>query len=603
MASRVASSLVPVLILALLPAIAAQAPAPADTGALRAELLAALDTGDYTLQELLLPADPAAHSARFGLLLVDVELDGEARTLELYPHSLRADDYRLVVQDASGEHPGVSEAPATWRGQVLDAPGSVVAASIRDGGLTAWLRLGPDAAPHAIQPARRLAPDAGFGPATHAVHSSRDTLWRDVSCGTPDRAAPLPDDDVHTSGGGQGVGPGDATQVWTCEIACDADVQFYQDNGSSVAATEADIESILNGVEAIYQSNVAVVYEITHIIVRTAEPDPYSESDSSALLLQFLNHWNNQQQAVPRDVAHLFTGRNLSGSVIGVAYLNTICGLESAYGLSESNYSGSFTNRVALTAHELGHNWSAPHCNGAGDCQIMCSSVGGCGSVTAFGNGSKGYINNKKTSSFCIDQPPPTSPPVLFGSSAPSVSVFHPPLLSLYGQGFEAHEQVLVGDVVVDPTDINVASNTLMYVTPPTPTALGANDLVVTNVLGPSNALNLTYTAVSSPQISGPALAVTGQPFSLEWAGPPGQTAFLLLSFNPATFQVQGLTLMQDFIILVALPLDHLGLGGLGTPAMPVEAAGNTFRMQIVTIGPGGIATGSSNVHSFLVPF
>jgi hypothetical protein len=232
----------------------------------------------------------------------------------------------------------------------------------------------------------------------------------------------------------------------------------------------------------------------------------------------------------------------------------------------------------------------------------MCSGLGGCGPVTAFGVGSKAYINNKKTTSFCIDQPPPTSPPVLFGSSAPVVSVFQPPLLSLYGQGFLAHEQVLVGDVVVDPGDVNAASNTLMYVEPPVPAALGPNEVVVTNALGPSNALLLTYEPVATPQISGPNLAITGLPFALSWAGPPDQTAFLLLSFSSATFEVQGLTILQDFLILVALPLDHLGLGGLGTPAMPAEAAGQTFRVQIVTVGPGGIATGASNVHSFLVP-
>ena len=115
----------------------------------------------------------------------------------------------------------------------------------------------------------------------------------------------------------------------------------------------SDIEKILIGVEAIYGDQVEILYEIGTIIVRTAEPDPYTSSNPSTLLNQFDAHWSSQQQGVQRDIAHLFTGVNLDGSVIGIAKLGVICSQNNGYGLSQSKYTSSLLLRTRLTAHEL----------------------------------------------------------------------------------------------------------------------------------------------------------------------------------------------------------------------------------------------------------
>ena len=60
------------------------------------------------------------------------------------------------------------------------------------------------------------------------------------------------------------------------DIAFDTDVEFYSLNGDSVANTVADIEDVMNGVSMIYENQLGISYEITTIIVRTTEPDPYS---------------------------------------------------------------------------------------------------------------------------------------------------------------------------------------------------------------------------------------------------------------------------------------------------------------------------------------
>ncbi len=68
-------------------------------------------------------------------------------------------------------------------------------------------------------------------------------------------------------------------------------------------------------------------------------------------------------------LGHLFTTRNLSGNVIGIAWLGSLC--EDFYGTALSQL--FTTNQAALTilvAHEIGHNFNAPHDNQAGSpCQ------------------------------------------------------------------------------------------------------------------------------------------------------------------------------------------------------------------------------------------
>src|SRR5690606_23167451 len=149
-------------------------------------------------------------------------------------------------------------------------------------------------------------------------------------------------------------------------------------------------EAVMNGVDLIYARDANVRFEITTTIVRTSVNDPYDGTDSGAILDQFRAHWNANHGSIHRDTAHLMPGRDVDGNVIGVAWLSVLCGTGYDYGYSQSRFSGSMAYRTALTAHEVGHNFSAGHCNGDSDCWIMCSGIGGCsGNVTKFGERSR----------------------------------------------------------------------------------------------------------------------------------------------------------------------------------------------------------------------
>ncbi|RME63759.1 MAG: hypothetical protein D6790_04235, partial [Caldilineae bacterium] len=152
--------------------------------------------------------------------------------------------------------------------------------------------------------------------------------------------------------------------VWFAEIAFDTDVEFYRANSSSTQATVDDIEAVLNGVDAIFMRDVRIGYQLTSIIVRTTEPDPYNSTDAHTLLDQVRAEWWDTLRNDRWDIAHLMTGKNLNGTTIGVAWTATVCRDRShALGLSESRFSATFNRRIWLTAHELGHNWGACHCD------------------------------------------------------------------------------------------------------------------------------------------------------------------------------------------------------------------------------------------------
>lgn len=192
------------------------------------------------------------------------------------------------------------------------------------------------------------------------------------------------------------------------EIAIDADVEYYNLNGQSESFTVSDIETIMSAVNAQYEAQVGITHQITTIIVRTAEPDPYTTTNPEDLLVEFRDYWNTNHADITRAVAHLFTGKDLVGSIIGIAYVSVVCNDTFAYGLSESKFSANFARRQTLTAHEPGHNWSSSHCDEVGSCtdccplgHTMCSSVPAMPSNT-FSTCSVDVIDTFRDASTCL---------------------------------------------------------------------------------------------------------------------------------------------------------------------------------------------------------
>jgi hypothetical protein len=311
-------------------------------------------------ESLILPTDAGAGFS------IDAQLGEDTVTIDFKPYSVRSPDhFQVLIDTPAGLVPYNAPPSKTYRGVVEDHPGSVAAGAIGPRGLTALIQL-PDGSRYSIEPtpAAAVAETIQSLAATeHVVYNTADVAPTEATCGgAVGGPAPIdiPDHIDLTPEGGSPLTTD--TALFTAELACDADVELFEVMGSEDAVI-ADIENIVNNLNIQYIEQLALAHQITTIIVRTAEPDPYTTSSPGGLLNQFASHWNSAHSDIQRDVAHLFTDRNLSGSTIGIARLGAICSINIAYGLSETTFSSSFSRRVDLTAHELGHNWNAQHCN------------------------------------------------------------------------------------------------------------------------------------------------------------------------------------------------------------------------------------------------
>ena len=347
-------------------------------------------------------------------LYVKTTIDGEDVTLFLTPYSVRTDDFEVWVQGADGglQKLAAPPAPKTYRGSVVEWDAAPVAATWSDGRLTAEVRSA-DRGRWFVEPGG----DAGAPLTEHVAYRADQVQLDEQSCGV---SAAMIEERVEarelerdldadpTSGAAPGATTGERGGAIAAEISFDADVEFFQLNGSSVTATVDDIERVMLGVDNIYRAEVGIKYIVNRIVVRTAQPDPYTSSDPDTLRNQFRSEWENNFAGQERDIAHLMTGRDLDDTTIGIAFIGEVCNRDGlinsgAYGLSQSRFSNAMASRVALTAHELGHNWDATHCNGDADCAIMCSGLGGCtGILTQFGASARNDIIDHRDSRECL---------------------------------------------------------------------------------------------------------------------------------------------------------------------------------------------------------
>lgn len=385
----------------------------------------------------------------------------------LSPYSMRAADCRLLVEGTNGLQEMPLPPVSTYRGYVAGDIGTRVAASIQ--GDRVWAAVIPadeSAEVWFLQPSP--ASDAESGTPEHVRYRESDLIAGDWRCGSTDAAA-----GPSKNAGFDLRGPQCLRQT---DIAFDADYEFYVQNGSSVTNTVNDIENVMNLVEFNYAHDVLITYQTSTIVVRTVDPDPYSQTDGGAILGEFAAYWNANHADVARDITHLMTGRDVDGNVIGVAYLTVIC--NPGYGFSQSRYTTNLAFRAGLTSHELGHNWSAPHCDGDPDCYIMCSGIGGCaGNVRNFGVRSRTAITAHRDSRTCLapdgPYPSPMNPRTNPDSSA-----------TLTGQPVTV-------DVLANDIDANCNTLTITSFD-----ALSANGGIVARSVGtgPGGRDELTYT-------------------------------------------------------------------------------------------------------------
>ncbi len=462
------------------------------------------------LAESALPdtADRSALEPLADFFTVSLQLGDQAVVAAVQLAPVRSPAFTQYIDrgsaNSSSKHPDLAS-PArelSYAGTVADHPGSRITINFVGGMARAIIDMGPnpdgtDSPFWFIQSAREA--DATANIATYLAYPASGTqLPSGYHCGGQLTApAGLAQ---HTDDGPTPEGP---TCNRLADIALDADFSFYTANGSSTVTTQADIDSIMNGLRLIYARDTNILFNISATIIRSTNT-LYASTDIRTLLNAVQSEWQTNQTAIVRDLTHLLTGQ-ATGGTIGLAYVNVVC-TTAAYGVSNVQFTTNLSSRIGVVAHEIGHNFNALHCDGDSDCYIMCSGIGGCsGNVTRFGSRSIPAIRSHATSRSCMTNTGPFATPVAPRAADDTAAAGLTPIFI---------------DVLANDTDTNCDSVTISSFSPISARGatitrsvgtglFGRDRLSYTPILGNSLSDSFTYTATDAALSAAATVRVT----------------------------------------------------------------------------------------------
>lgn len=142
------------------------------------------------------------------------------------------------------------------------------------------------------------------------------------------------------------------------EIRLFADQEWFTRFGSD---SNAQMLTFLNSAETIYEEQLSVIFDVISAETYTSNPGTLNTTASETLLENFGAILAADVVRSTADILHLFSGKDLDGSTLGIAYIGSVCfsaGPEFKTGLSQYHTASS---TYLIFAHELGHNFGADH--------------------------------------------------------------------------------------------------------------------------------------------------------------------------------------------------------------------------------------------------
>ena len=161
------------------------------------------------------------------------------------------------------------------------------------------------------------------------------------------------------------------------DMAVVTDEAFNRSNRDPNAAVIAR----MNIVDGIFSEQLGVQISLVDVLPVPPNVD-LTATNASNLLNQF-GQFSNSNLFNHPGIAHLFTGLNLDGRTVGIAYFRSLC--SARFGVGVDQITGTGAAGALTVAHELGHNFGAPHDNEVGS---PCSATPGTFLMNPLLNGS-----------------------------------------------------------------------------------------------------------------------------------------------------------------------------------------------------------------------
>ena len=150
--------------------------------------------------------------------------------------------------------------------------------------------------------------------------------------------------------------PGAVSEI---TIGAIGDYEFTNAMGGDAGAAAA-ITTRLNNVDGYFSQQVGVQIRIAIPIETFNDPaDPFTKSYANDLLNEVSTYREGSASQRAQGLTHLFTGRDLDTTTVGVAWLGTLC--QDYFGAGLSQGTGGPTIDSLVAAHEIGHNFNAEH--------------------------------------------------------------------------------------------------------------------------------------------------------------------------------------------------------------------------------------------------
>ncbi len=152
------------------------------------------------------------------------------------------------------------------------------------------------------------------------------------------------------------------------EVSALGDALFRARYSSDQQASD-EILTRLNNIDGIFSSQLGIEIQVPTLHVDDAIAAQLSATTSASTLIDDLAALRERTPALrTRGLTHLFTGRDLDGNTVGIAYTGTLCDNRHSAGLTQIGRSSGIDSLVA--AHEIGHNFGAIH-----DGEAQCANT------------------------------------------------------------------------------------------------------------------------------------------------------------------------------------------------------------------------------------